>query len=164
MYVYEIPCNMCFFMFPLWAKVRSQLSHLKGLLPSWTVSICFSMNFFSVKLFPQTLHLWGLFPSWTDSTCLLRSAFSLRCKIFGFSPLVPSKREENILVFLSLYIFWGKCVYFLIFEWENKQIFRTLVKRLIWEGMLNQFMREKDLTNAIFVERVSQRRNTCLNI
>ena len=97
---YEIPCNMCFFMFPLWAKVRSQLSHLKGLLPSWTVSICFSMNFFSVKLFPQTLHMWGLFPSWTDSTCLLRSAFSLRCEIFFF-PLVSSKQEENILVFLS---------------------------------------------------------------
>ena len=30
-----------------------------------------------------------------------------------FSPLVPS----NILVLLSLYIFWGKCVYFSIFEW-----------------------------------------------
>ena len=34
-----------------------------------------------------------------------------------FSPLVPSKREKNILVLLSLYIFWGKCVYFSIFEW-----------------------------------------------
>ena len=34
-----------------------------------------------------------------------------------FSPLIPSKREKNILVLLSLYIFWGKCVYFSIFEW-----------------------------------------------
>ena len=37
--------------------------------------------------------------------------------IWFFSPLVPSKREKNILVLLSLYIFWGKCVYFSIFEW-----------------------------------------------
>ena len=29
-----------------------------------------------------------------------------RCKIFGvFSPLVPSKRDKNVLVLLSLYIF-----------------------------------------------------------
>ena len=29
-----------------------------------------------------------------------------RCEIFGFfSPLVPSKREKNVLVLLSLYIF-----------------------------------------------------------
>ena len=43
---------------------------------------------------------------------------TLRCKIFGFfSPLVPSKREKNILVLLSLYSFSGKCVYFSIFEW-----------------------------------------------
>ena len=29
-------------------------------------------------------------------------------KYLFFSPLVPSKREKNILVLLSLYIFWGK--------------------------------------------------------
>ena len=47
-----------------------------------------------------------------------------RCEIFGgFSPLVPSKREKNILVLLSLYIFWGKCVYSSIFEWWNSQMF-----------------------------------------
>ena len=33
-----------------------------------------------------------------------------------FSPLVPSNWEKNVLVLLSLYIFWGKCVYFSIFE------------------------------------------------
>ena len=36
--------------------------------------------------------------------------------IWFISPLVPSKREKNILVLLSLSIFWGKCVYFSIFE------------------------------------------------
>ena len=47
----------------------------------------------------------------------------LWCGIFVFfSLLVPSKWEKNILslsqlVCLSLYIFWGKCVYFSIFEW-----------------------------------------------
>ena len=45
---------------------------------------------------------------------------SLRCEIFVFSPLVPSKWEKNILVLLGLYIFWGKCVYF--FEWWNSQL------------------------------------------
>ena len=35
-----------------------------------------------------------------------RAASTLRCEIFAFfSPLVPSKREKNILVLLSLYIF-----------------------------------------------------------
>ena len=48
----------------------------------------------------------------------LMSDLWLGCEIFGFfSPLVPSKREKNLLVLLSLYIFWGKCVYFSIFEW-----------------------------------------------
>ena len=36
--------------------------------------------------------------------------------IWIFSPLVPSRPEKNILVLLSLYIFWGKCVDFSIFE------------------------------------------------
>ena len=37
--------------------------------------------------------------------------------IWIFSPHVHSKREKSILVLLSLYIFWGKCVYLSIFEW-----------------------------------------------
>ena len=35
--------------------------------------------------------------------------------IWFLSPLVLSKREN--LALLSLYTFWGKCVYFSIFEW-----------------------------------------------
>ena len=30
-------------------------------------------------------------------------------KYLGFSPLVLSKREKNVLVLLSLYTFWGEC-------------------------------------------------------
>ena len=45
------------------------------------------------------------------------NTYDLGAKYLVFSPLVPSKREKNILVLLSLYIFWGKCVYFSIFEW-----------------------------------------------
>ena len=53
---------------------------------------------------------------------------TIRCEIFCFfSPLVPSKREKNILslsqlVCISLYIFWGKCVYISIFEWWKCQM------------------------------------------
>ena len=36
---------------------------------------------------------------------LLTIPNAFRCEIFVFSPLVPSKREKNILVMLSLYIF-----------------------------------------------------------
>ena len=43
------------------------------------------------------------------------SSESLVRNIWVFSPLVPSKREN--LALLSLYTFWGKCVYFSIFEW-----------------------------------------------
>ena len=50
------------------------------------------------------------------------SSESLVRNIWVFSPLVPSKREKYILVLLSLYIFWGKCVYFSIFEWYNSQL------------------------------------------
>ena len=47
---------------------------------------------------------------------------SYGCEIFRFfSPPIPSKREKNILVLLSLYIFWGKYVYFSICEWYNSQ-------------------------------------------
>ena len=36
----------------------------------------------------------------------IRDPYASRCEIFGFlSPLVPSKREKNVLVLLSLYIF-----------------------------------------------------------
>ena len=40
----------------------------------------------------------------------------LRWEISGFSLLLFCQ-NERFLSFLSLYIFWGKCVYFSIFEW-----------------------------------------------
>ena len=40
---------------------------------------------------------------------------SMVWNIWFSSPLIPWEREN--LVLLSLYIFWGKCVYFSIFEW-----------------------------------------------
>ena len=43
--------------------------------------------------------------------------------IWFLSPLVLSKWEN--LSFLSLYTFWGKCVYFSIFEWYNSQLCQT---------------------------------------
>ena len=52
--------------------------------------------------------------------CVLHSGGSEVQNIWFLSHLVPSKREKNIqteTVCLSLYIFWGKCVYFSIFEW-----------------------------------------------
>ena len=54
-----------------------------------------------------------------------KAAFSfaltcLRCGIFGFFLLSFPRNERKIyLVCLSLYISWGKCVYFSIFEWWN---------------------------------------------
>ena len=39
------------------------------------------------------------------------------CEIFVFFSLIHSKREKHVLILLSLYIFWGKIVYFSIFEW-----------------------------------------------
>ena len=38
----------------------------------------------------------------------------------GFSPLVPSKWEKNILILLSLYTFWGKSVF--TFQFWNDTI------------------------------------------
>ena len=46
--------------------------------------------------------------------------------IWVFSSLVPSKREKNVSILLSLYIFWGKCVYFSI---KLKDIHFSLVLR-----------------------------------
>ena len=43
--------------------------------------------------------------------------------IWFLSPLVPSKQEN--LALLSLFTFWGKCVYFSIFEWQNPQLCQT---------------------------------------
>ena len=45
----------------------------------------------------------------------------IRCEIFGFSSSRSLKTREKYirfsqLVLLSFYIFWGKCVYFSIFE------------------------------------------------
>ena len=42
--------------------------------------------------------------------------------IWFFSPLVPSEWEKNILILLSLYIFWGKCVYLPIFDYHMRAI------------------------------------------
>ena len=39
---------------------------------------------------------------------------SFGAKYLVFFSLVPSKREKNILVLLTLYIIWGKCLYFSI--------------------------------------------------
>ena len=59
--------------------------------------------------------------------------------IWGFSPLVLSKREKNILVLLSLYIFWEKCVYFSIFNakknsqlwlfWHNCESYHSKIEK-----------------------------------
>ena len=42
-------------------------------------------------------------------------------EIFGFC-LLSFCQNERFLSFLSLYPFWGKCVYFSIFEWWNSQL------------------------------------------
>ena len=47
----------------------------------------------------------------------LFSWIPIGAKYLFFSPLVPSKREKNVLVLLSLYISRGKCVHFSNFEW-----------------------------------------------
>ena len=53
------------------------------------------------------------FQSWRDTKFDTKILPGAKYFVFFFS--VPSKREKNILVLLSLFIFWGKCVYFLIF-------------------------------------------------
>ena len=55
------------------------------------------------------------------------SAVHYCAKYFGFFSSCSLKTREKFisfvhLVFLSLYIFWGKCVYFSIFELPSKNI------------------------------------------
>ena len=87
----------------------------------------FDYSFVAIK--PSRLEVFGedgtrLFDFWaTESSLKINGDFleptdeNIKVRnIWVFSPLVPSKREKNVLVLLSLYIFEGKCVYFSIFE------------------------------------------------
>ena len=96
-------------------------------------------QFFSVKTFGSkaTEFLTNPFSAEKKTLLLLEkkssSSFSIpdiiftsyrnqRCEIFGFFSSRSLKTREKCisfaqLVLLSLYIFWGKCVYFSIFEW-----------------------------------------------
>ena len=108
--------------------VSPQKMHLKLSSSSWfswwsTFSLpklsLFSFTFWLLLSIFWPLSKASLFcaASWT---AFLICFFPARVRnIWSFSPLVPSKREKNILVLLkvllSMYTFRGKCVYFSIF-------------------------------------------------
>ena len=63
---------------------------------------------------------------------------TIRCKIFFFSPLIPSKREKNILVLLILYIFEGSVFTFqfsnnkshsYVFFWHNCESYHSKIEK-----------------------------------
>ena len=57
----------------------------------------------------------------------MQFAIQIWCEIFGFfSPLVPSKPEKNILVLLSLYIFFREVC---SFQFLNDEIHNYVKKK-----------------------------------
>ena len=97
------------------------------------VLVNFLFEFFNFVFLHYSFKGFRFVPPWNDPEFIviydkngfiagMQSIVTKVRNIWSFSPLVPSKREKNILVFLSLYIFWGICVYFSIFEWQNLQL------------------------------------------
>ena len=56
-----------------------------------------------------------------DLNCYICLKDTSRGLIFWFDTKILNSGSHD-LGLLSLYIFWGKCVYFSIFEWENLQL------------------------------------------
>ena len=70
-----------------------------------------------------------------------------------FSSRSPKLREKCIsfvqLVLLSLYMFWGKCVYFSISEWWNSQLFKkkNIIVKFIIQKLKSKHTSLKKYTN-----------------
>ena len=68
----------------------------------------------------------------------------LRCEIFGFFPLVPSKRDKNILVLLSLNIFLREvCLLFKNLAQKGYKLSKTNI-------FLSRFEEREEKKNQIF--------------
>ena len=79
----------------------------------WLVDVQFMSRTKNVFVFLRTCYSLDRIPWKCCKFCQIWGRYCKRdhrCEIFVFSPLVPSKREKNISVLLSLYIFLGKCV------------------------------------------------------
>ena len=106
-------------------KVLSQRVHGISLFFKWD-SRCFPSLFLEPKILSQYSHsraslcsflLWELSEICVDNWLPHSSHWNFFSPVLWWFSVGICKYKPGWLVLLSLYIFWGKCVYFSIFEW-----------------------------------------------
>ena len=94
------------FQVPTFSKA-SQMEHLKGFCPSWTVATCFFKWLLWANLASQTSHMNGFCPSWTEAMWKFKCCFfeKLESHIEHLNGFFPSWTEA-MWIFIQILLFW----------------------------------------------------------